>query len=74
MRQGSIWQLLAMGEKAAKLPNYCILLWRLNALMWWVGSPVKEHRFCLPAAHTALYSVLDLIHTQQVLEAFPAIL
>jgi len=21
-----------MGKKAAKLPNYCILLWRLNAL------------------------------------------
>ena len=31
-RQGCIWQLLSMGEKAAKLPNYCILHWRLNAL------------------------------------------
>jgi hypothetical protein len=30
-QQGSIWQLLTMGQKAAKLPNYCILLWRLNA-------------------------------------------
>ena len=24
-----------MGEKAAKLPNYCILHWRLNALKRW---------------------------------------
>jgi hypothetical protein len=24
-----------MGEKAAKLPNYCILHWRLNALNGW---------------------------------------
>ena len=29
---GCIWQLLTMGQKAAKLPNYCILHWRLNAL------------------------------------------
>jgi hypothetical protein len=33
--QGCIWQLLAMGQKAAKLPNYCILHWRLNALKGW---------------------------------------
>jgi hypothetical protein len=31
-QQGCIWQLLTMGQKAAKLPNYCILHWRLNAL------------------------------------------
>jgi hypothetical protein len=31
-QQGCIWQLLSMGKKAAKLPNYCILHWRLNAL------------------------------------------
>jgi hypothetical protein len=31
-KQGCIWQLLTMGQKAAKLPNYCILHWRLNAL------------------------------------------
>jgi hypothetical protein len=37
-QQGSIWQLLAMGEKAAKLPNYCILLWRLNALIRWATN------------------------------------
>jgi len=32
---GCIWQLLTMGQKAAKLPNYCILHWRLNALIRW---------------------------------------
>ena len=32
---GCIWQLLSMGQKAAKLPNYCILHWRLNALKRW---------------------------------------
>ena len=31
VQQGCIWQLLSMGLKAAKLPNYCILHWRLNA-------------------------------------------
>jgi len=31
-QQGCIWQLLRMGQKAAKQPNYCILHWRLNAL------------------------------------------
>ena len=30
---GCIWQLLSMGQKAAKQPNYCILHWRLNALI-----------------------------------------
>jgi hypothetical protein len=35
---GCIWQLLRMGEKAAKLPNYCILHWRLNALKNKVGA------------------------------------
>jgi hypothetical protein len=40
-QQGSIWQLLTMGKKAAKLPNYCILLWRLNALRL-VGRQSRE--------------------------------
>ena len=30
---GCIWQLLQMSQKAAKLLNYCILHWRLNALV-----------------------------------------
>jgi hypothetical protein len=46
-QQGSIWQLLTMGEKAAKLPNYCILLWRLNALIRW--ATCKGHISVLSA-------------------------
>jgi len=42
-QQGCIWQLLRMGQKAAKQPNYCILHWRLNALI----NDLFLHKFLL---------------------------
>jgi len=35
MQQGNIWQLITVRLKAAKTLTYCILLWRLNALIRW---------------------------------------